>query len=152
MKGKIFDPETAMLEQQVIIHDLGGRQMDDGDLNAKKDSKKKEDARSNLAGGGGDGKSSVYTEKQRKSHGLCKNFIKDTCQYGEKCRYYHGKPGYTGIECRDFKNGTCKFENCKYVHDTETEVVQVTTEEFDSYDDEDYDKDSDGYEDCEDSD
>ena len=70
--------------------------------NGKKETETK-NTRSNLAGNGSDERTCIYTEKQKKFNGLCKGFVLDKCRFGEKCRYYHGKPGYTALRLKLLK-------------------------------------------------
>jgi len=51
---------------------------------------------------------------------MCRDYDKGTCFRGERCKFKHPADKKEGDEkipfCNDFRQGTCKYRECIYVH------------------------------------
>jgi len=51
---------------------------------------------------------------------MCRDFEKGICFRGDRCKFSHPSKQETGemkiAFCTDFRQGTCKFRECIYVH------------------------------------
>ena len=48
---------------------------------------------------------------------FCPYYIKGyKCQFGEECIKKHMLPREQSIECIDYRDGTCHYKNCLYLH------------------------------------
>ncbi|UYV76573.1 ZC3H10 [Cordylochernes scorpioides] len=56
---------------------------------------------------------------------VCRDFIRNVCHRGEKCKYLHPQDPTTFIKdldfCHDFQNRECSRPNCKFLHFTRQE-------------------------------
>lgn len=56
---------------------------------------------------------------------ICRDFLRNVCHRGKRCKYLHERSDDDPIEgytfCHDFQNGMCNWPGCKFLHCTENE-------------------------------
>ncbi|KAK0083129.1 hypothetical protein PV325_009299 [Microctonus aethiopoides] len=56
---------------------------------------------------------------------VCRDFLRNVCHRGKRCKYLHERSNDNPIEeytfCHDFQNGMCNWPGCRFLHCTENE-------------------------------
>lgn len=62
---------------------------------------------------------------------ICRDFLRNVCQRGKRCKYLHERTDDNPIDvytfCHDYQNGMCNWPGCKFLHCTENEEKHFRT-------------------------
>lgn len=77
-----------------------------------------------MAGSGG-------TSGDKSPSRVCRDFLRNVCHRGKRCKYLHERIGDNLTEeytfCHDYQNGMCNWPGCKFLHCTENEEKHFRT-------------------------
>lgn len=64
-------------------------------------------------------------------HRVCRDFLRNVCHRGKRCKYLHERSEDDPVEeytfCHDYQNGMCHWPGCKFLHATESEEKHFRT-------------------------